>query len=64
MKSDRFYETFTIEINDFTPSGEAFLNLIWENTRVPILLKSPILGGVVAEKPKMVVKTEEAEDFD
>ena len=55
VKSDRFYETFTIEINDFTPSGEAFLNLIWENTRVPILLKSPILGGVVAEKPKMVV---------
>ncbi len=54
LKSDRFYETFTIEINDFTTRGEAFLNLIWENTMVPIQLKSPILGGTVDEKPAIV----------
>jgi hypothetical protein len=51
VKSERFYETFTIEINDFTPRGEAFLNLIWENTIVPIRLKSPIFGGTLEEKP-------------
>ena len=40
-KIDRFYETFTIEINDFTPQGSASLNLMWENTMVKIPLKSP-----------------------
>jgi Protein of unknown function (DUF2911)/Protein of unknown function (DUF3347) len=38
QKSGRFYETFTIEINDLTPEGEGFLNLIWENTLVQIPL--------------------------
>lgn len=39
MKSERFYETFTIEINDFTTKGDAFLNVAWENTMVKIPLK-------------------------
>ena len=39
-KSDRFYETFTIEINDINVKGEACLNLIWENTLVKIPLKT------------------------
>ena len=41
-KTDRFYETFTIEINDFTPQGEASLNIIWENTMAKIPLKRPL----------------------
>jgi hypothetical protein len=55
VKSERFYETFTIEINDFTPNGDAFLNLIWENTIVAIQLKSPILGGAIDKQVTTVV---------
>jgi hypothetical protein len=39
-KSDRFYETFTIEINDISLTQAASLNLMWENTIVKIPLKS------------------------
>ena len=42
IKTDRFYESFTIEINDFTPQGSASLNIIWENTMVQIPLQSPV----------------------
>ncbi|MEN9609605.1 MAG: hypothetical protein RLZZ628_419 [Bacteroidota bacterium] len=42
---DSIYNTFTIEINHFTPEGNAFLNIIWDATMVRILLKSPALGG-------------------
>ncbi len=38
-KAPRFYETFTIEINDLTKDG-AFIYLLWENT----LVKFPIQG--------------------
>jgi hypothetical protein len=41
IKTDRFYESFTIEINDLMPNGDASLNLIWENTLVKIPLQSP-----------------------
>jgi hypothetical protein len=51
---DNVQETFTIEINDFKPQGDAFLNLIWETTLVRIRLKSPILGGTLDELPKTV----------
>ncbi|MEY4937890.1 MAG: hypothetical protein RIS64_4249 [Bacteroidota bacterium] len=51
VKSERFYETFTIEINDFTPQGAAFLNLIWENTVIKILLESPISEQTAESKP-------------
>ena len=54
-KSDRFYETFTIEINDFDAKGDASLNLMWENTMVKIPLKNS-MDAVVATtnaKPKM-----------
>ena len=37
-KTERFYEIFTIEINDFAADGSASLNLIWENTQVKIPL--------------------------
>ena len=53
VKTDRFYETFTIEINDFTPQGAASLNIIWENTMVKIPLKSPLF--MAAENAAAVV---------
>lgn len=54
MKNERFYETFTIEINDINAKGEAFLNLMWENTFVKIPLKTAF--EVVAET--LAVKAE------
>jgi hypothetical protein len=48
-RTDRFYETFTIEINDFSPTGEASLNLIWENTIVKIPLKSGLDESIMAQ---------------
>ncbi len=54
LKTDRFYETFTIEINDINANGEGSLNLIWENTIVKIPL-NPM--AAMAEKP-VVVATE------
>ena len=54
-KTDRFYETFTIEINDFDAMGDAFLNLIWENTLVKIPLKNALEG--VAETPVVKIET-------
>jgi hypothetical protein len=69
VKSDRFYETFTIEINDINANGEGFLNLIWENTMVKIPLNSALAANAdkstpvaVVEKP--VVKTETAPKVD
>ncbi|MBL7818924.1 MAG: DUF2911 domain-containing protein [Saprospiraceae bacterium] len=54
-KTDRFYETFTIEINDFDAKGDASLNLIWENTMVRIPLKNEMDAAVATTdaKPKM-----------
>ena len=47
-KTERFYENFTIEINDINVKGEASLNLIWENTMVKIPLKTAF--EVLADK--------------
>lgn len=38
-KSPRFYETFTIDINDFTNDG-AFISLLWENTLVKFSIQT------------------------
>ncbi len=56
MKTDRFYETFTVEINDINAKGEGFLNLIWENTIVQIPLNPSMRmveksASVTSEKP-------------
>jgi Protein of unknown function (DUF2911)/Protein of unknown function (DUF3347) len=53
IKTDRFYETFTIEINDINANGEGSLNLIWENTLVKIPL-NPM--ATLAEKPVVIAK--------
>jgi tetratricopeptide (TPR) repeat protein len=59
VKIDRFYETFTIEINDFTPTGEASLNLIWENTLVRIPLKSGLDDNIMAQIQKNLIEGKE-----
>lgn len=47
-KSSRYYETFTIEINDFGKE-EAGLFLIWENTQVKLTIKANVDEKVMAE---------------
>lgn len=59
IKTERFYETFTLEINDFTARGDASLNLIWENTLVRIPLKSPADEAIMAEIQKRVIENKE-----
>jgi hypothetical protein len=58
-KAPRFYETFTIEINDFTKDG-AFIYLLWENTLVKFPLQSYADQKVMAEiADRINVKKEE-----
>jgi hypothetical protein len=58
-KTERFYETFTIEINDFDQHGGASLNLIWENTLVKIPLQNPLyMVADAATKPTETLKTD------
>lgn len=47
-KSARYYETFTIEVNDFTRE-EAGLFLLWENTQVKLTIKMNVDEKVMAE---------------
>ena len=64
QKTDRFYETFTIEINDFTPLGAASLNLIWENTIVSIPIKSLTDETIMATIQQRLVNGKEDKDAD
>lgn len=58
-KSPRFYETFTIEINDFTKDG-AYVYLLWENTQVKFLIQSYADQKVMNEIAERInVKKEE-----
>lgn len=58
-KSARYYETFTIEINDFS-KDEAALYLLWENTQVKLTIKTNVDEKVVAEiNDRINVKKEE-----
>lgn len=47
-KSARYYETFTIEVNDITQE-EAGLFLLWENTQVKLTIKMNVDEKVMAE---------------
>lgn len=47
-KSARYYETFTIEVNDLS-KDEAGLFLLWENTQVKITIKMNVDEKVMAE---------------
>ena len=58
-KAPRFYETFTIEINDLTKDG-AFIYLLWENTQAKFQLQSYADQKVIAEiADRINVKKEE-----
>lgn len=58
-KTEKFYEAFTIELNEFTRSGDSYLSLSWENTRVRILLKSPVDLKVMAEINTRLIRNKE-----
>jgi len=47
-KSVRYYETFTIEVNDFSKE-EAALFLLWENTQVKLTIKMSVDERIMAE---------------
>lgn len=47
-KAARYYETFTIEVNDFTKE-EVGLFLLWENTQVKLAIKMNVDEKVMAE---------------
>jgi len=47
-KSPRYYETFTIEINDFA-KDEASLLLTWENTQIRVTIKTNVDDKVMTE---------------
>jgi hypothetical protein len=59
LKTDRFYETFTIEINDFNANGAAVLNLFWENTWVKIPLGNPLDETILTEITQRLIKNQE-----
>lgn len=46
---DKFQEAFTIDMNEITRAGDAYLTLSWENTLVKIPLKSPLDEKVMEE---------------
>ena len=59
QKTERFYETFTLEVNDITPRSEGSLNLMWENTRVKIPIKSAADENIALEINKRLVENKE-----
>jgi len=59
-KSGRFYETFTIEINDLTKDGGASFYILWENTAVKFPIESYADQKVMAEiQQRINIKKEE-----
>jgi hypothetical protein len=58
-KANRFYETFTIEVNDLDKE-EASLYLIWENTQVKLNIRTYADARVMAEiNDRINIKKEE-----
>lgn len=49
IMSDHFQEAFTIDVNEITRTGDAFLALSWENTVVKIPIKNAVHEKVMAE---------------
>lgn len=58
-RSERFYETFTIEINDLTAKGDGSLNLLWENTLVRIPLRSTTDEEIMTTIQKRLIENKE-----
>lgn len=58
-KSLRFYDSFTIEVNDIV-KGSASIYLLWENTQIKLNLKTDAEERVLAEiKDKIIIKKED-----
>ena len=55
-KTDNFYETFTIELNDINSKGEGSLKIAWENTLVKIPIKSKADQEILALIDKHLVR--------
>ena len=49
LRSEIFYEAFTIDLTEITSRGDGFLSLSWENTSVKIPLKSTVDEKVMAD---------------
>jgi hypothetical protein len=49
IKSEKFHEAFTMDLNEIARNGDGFLTLIWENTLVKIPLKNPVDEKVMIE---------------
>lgn len=64
MRSEKFQEAFTIDLNELTKTGEGSLALNWENTLVKIPLQSPVDEKVMAEiKTRLIVGKEQNTDL-
>ncbi len=58
-KTSRFYETFTIEVNDIVKDA-ASIYLLWENTQIKLNLKTNADERVLAEiKDKIIIKKQD-----
>ncbi|PTS91161.1 hypothetical protein DBR27_21005 [Flavobacterium sp. HMWF030] len=55
-KTNNFYETFTIELNDINSKGEGYLKIEWENTMVKIPVKSKSDQKILALIDKYIIK--------
>lgn len=59
VKSDKFQEAFTIDINEITQTGDGCLALTWENTVVKIPVKSPVDEKVMTEISTRLINAKE-----
>jgi hypothetical protein len=59
VKSEKFQEAFTMDLNDIARNGEGILSLTWENTLVKIPLKSPVDEKVMVEINTRLINNKE-----
>ncbi|OSZ77089.1 hypothetical protein CAP36_11750 [Chitinophagaceae bacterium IBVUCB2] len=59
VKSEKFQEAFTIDLNEIAKNGDGFLSLSWENTLVKIPLKSPVDEKVMTEINARLINSSE-----
>ena len=59
VKTDKFYEAFTIGLNEITSRGDGFLTLSWENTMIKIPLKNPVDEKIMAEINTRLINNKE-----
>ena len=59
LKTEKFKEAFTIDLNEITRTGEAILALSWENTLVKIPLISPVDVKAMADINSRLINNKE-----